>query len=337
MSTKSVESSGGQNLAQWLLNKKTWTTHFLIVALISVAGLVYLGQQTYSGAPPLVNYVSADTGEVVLSQQQIERGKEVFHLRGLMGYGSFWGDGGDRGPDFTADALHRTSVSMREYYTKEMLASTGAAALTEYERDAIGQRVMRELRNNTYNEAAGTITLNAAQINAFEDLNVHYTRMFTDPTYKEHMDPINQVNGTENLRALTGFFYWGGWVSAANRPGETYSYTHNWPYDPSVGNVATTATFIWSMVSIFFLWIGISVILYVYGQMKMQEVDVFDSSESGGHSLTTADLENGYVRPTQKATYKFFALAIICFGIQVFMGIVGAKDFVLPSASISMN
>ena len=66
MSTKSVESSGGQNLAQWLLNKKTWTTHFLIVAAISVAGLVYLGQQTYSGAPPLVDYVSADTGEVFL-------------------------------------------------------------------------------------------------------------------------------------------------------------------------------------------------------------------------------------------------------------------------------
>lgn len=330
MSTKSVESSGGQNLAQWLLNKKTWTTHFLIVAAISVAGLVYLGQQTYSGSPPLVDYVSADTGEVVLSQKEIERGKEVFHLRGLMGYGSFWGDGGDRGPDFTADALHRTAVSMREYYTKEMLASTGAAALTEYERDAIGQRVMRELRNNTYNEAAGTITLNAAQINAFKDLNVHYTRMFTDPTYKEHMDPINQVNGAENLRALTGFFFWGGWVSVANRPGETYSYTHNWPYDPEVGNVATTATFIWSMVSIFFLWIGISVVLYVYGQMKMQEVDVFDSSEAGGHSLTTADLENGYVRPTQKATYKFFALAIICFGIQVFMGIVGATDFVRP-------
>ena len=65
MSTKSVESSGGQNLAQWLLNKKNWTTHFLIVTLISVAGLVYLGQQTYSGAPPLVDYVSADTGEVV--------------------------------------------------------------------------------------------------------------------------------------------------------------------------------------------------------------------------------------------------------------------------------
>jgi nitric oxide reductase subunit B len=221
MSTKSVESSGGQNLAQWLLNKKTWTTHFLIVTLISVAGLVYLGQQTYSGAPPLVDYVSADTGEVFLSQKQIERGKEVFHLRGLMGYGSFWGDGGDRGPDFTADALHRTVVSMREYYTREMLAQTGAAALTEYERDAIGQRVMREMRNNTYDEAAGTITLNAAQMNAFEELNVHYTRMFTDPTYKDRMEPINQVNGEENIRAVTGFFFWGGWVSAANRPGET--------------------------------------------------------------------------------------------------------------------
>ena len=54
MNTKSVEASGATNLAMWLLNKKNWFTHFLIVSVISIAGLVYLGTETYSGAPPLV-------------------------------------------------------------------------------------------------------------------------------------------------------------------------------------------------------------------------------------------------------------------------------------------
>ncbi|MEZ5565704.1 MAG: cbb3-type cytochrome c oxidase subunit I [Gammaproteobacteria bacterium] len=330
MNTTSAASSSSPNLAMWLLNKKNWFTHFLIVAVISIAGLVYLGTQTYSGAPPLVDFVSP-TGQTVISEAQIKRGKELFHLRGLMLYGSFWGDGAERGPDFTADALHRTVVAMRTYYANEMMAHNGIASLPDYERDAIGQRVIRDLHNNTYDEQAGQIVLNDAQIYAFEELNTHYSRMFTDPTYPDRMDPQNQVSGEDNLRAVTAFFFWGGWVSAANRPGEKYSYTHNWPYDPEAGNTATSATFIWTFISIFALWIGISVVLYVYGQMKEQPVDVFEASGGvNGHSLTTSDLENGYVRPTQRATYKFFLLAVIVFGVQVLGGIISATDFIRP-------
>ena len=329
-STSSVPTTGTSNTALWLLDKKNWFTQFLIVSVISIAGLVYLGQQTYSGAPPLVDFVDA-AGQTVITEQQIKRGKELFHIRGLMQYGSFWGDGAERGPDFTADALHRMVVSMRTYYQDEMMAKTGATSLTGYEQDAIAQRVIRELHNNTYNEQAGQIVLNAAQVHALKDLNVHYTRMFTDPTYPDRMDPQNQVSGADNLEAVSAFFFWGGWVSAADRPGESYSYTHNWPYDPEAGNVATSATFIWTFISIFALWIGISIVLYVYGQMKQQPVDVFEASNGvNGHSLTTSDLENGYVRPTQRATYKFFALAIIAFGIQVFAGTIAQFDFIRP-------
>jgi nitric oxide reductase subunit B len=328
MNTKAIAGSGDTNLAMWLLNKKNWFTHFLIVAAISVAGLVFLGRETYTGAPPLVNYVTAD-GETFLSEAQIKRGKEIFHLRGLMAYGSFWGDGADRGPDFSAEALHRTVVSMRAFYEKELIDR--GVEITNYEKDAIAQRVIRELHTNTYDENAGHIVLNDAQMHAFEELYTHYTRMFTDPTYKDRMDPVNQVSGAENLRALTGFFYWGGWVAAANRPGKDYSYTHNWPYDPDAGNFATTDTFIWTFISIFALWIGISVVLYVYGQMKEQPVDVFEASNGvNGHSLTTSDLENDYVRPTQRATYKFFALAVIVFGLQVLAGMISATDFLRP-------
>ena len=330
MSTKAANvSTGDSNLAMWLLNKKNWFTHFLIVAIISIAGLVYLGRETYVGAPPLANFVTSN-GQVLMTTEQLARGKEIFHLRGLMLYGSFWGDGAERGPDFTADAMHRTGASMRSYYEEETKRRTGAESLTGYEKDAIAQRVLREMHNNTYNAEAGTIVLNDAQVFAFDELLQHYTRMFTDPTYPDRMDPINQVSGEQNLRDLTTFFYWGGWVSAANRPGEEYSYTHNWPYEPEVGNVPTTATFIWTFISIFALWIGISVVLYVYGQMKEQPVDVFSQEGANGHSLTTSDLENGYVRETQRSTYKFFALAMIVFGLQVLGGVVSAWDFIRP-------
>jgi len=108
-------SNARRNLAQILHDKNTWWVHFLIVAAICVAGLLYLGTETYSGDPPLADYVDA-SGEVVISREDIKDGQEVFHLRGLMGYGSFWGDGAERGPDFTADALHRTAMAMRSFY-----------------------------------------------------------------------------------------------------------------------------------------------------------------------------------------------------------------------------
>ncbi len=330
MTTKTVASSGDSNLAMWLLNKKNWFVHFMIVTLISVVGLLYLGQQTYSGAPPLVKFVTPD-GETFISKEQISRGQEIFQLRGLMLYGSFWGDGADRGPDFTADALHRMVVTMRQFYADEMKARNGVSELTPFEQDAIAQRVIRELHNNAYDSNAQQIVLTAGQVYAFERLVEHYTRMFTDPTYRDRMEPINQVSGADNLRALSSFFFWGGWVAAANRPGQEYSYTHNWPYDPEAGNHATSATFIWTFISIFALWVGISVVLYVYGQMKMQPIDLFESQGGGnGHWLTTTDLENGYVRPTQRSTYKFFALAIIVFGLQVLAGIISATDFIRP-------
>ena len=73
-----------QSLAQILMNKKTWITHFTIVALISIIGLVFVGQQTYSGAPPLVDFISGHESyesKSIISQKSIKRGDEIFHLR----------------------------------------------------------------------------------------------------------------------------------------------------------------------------------------------------------------------------------------------------------------
>jgi nitric oxide reductase subunit B len=68
------------------------------------------------------------------------------------------------------------------------------------------------------------------------------------------------------------------------------------------------------------------VILYVYGQFK-EEGDPFTGN---GTSLTTNDLEQGRIRATQKATYKFFVFSIVLFGAQVISGMLAATDLVTP-------
>jgi nitric oxide reductase subunit B len=310
-----------------LISKRYWVMLCMIVAGISIAGLAYLGTATYRGAPPVASFV-LPSGQTVISRDLINRGETVFRLRGLMSYGSFWGDGAERGPDFTADALHRTVVAMRAFYETGMQNAGAGKALPQHDKDGIAARVTREVRKNTWDEETNTIAINDAQAYAFERLYEHVTRMFTDPSYPE-LFQTDYITNPEDIRALTAYFFWGGWVAAANRPGQDYSFTHNWPYDPDAGNVPTLATWVWSFVSILTLFLGIMAVLYVYGQLKAMASKPFDNA-GNGMALTTYDLENGYVRPTQRVTYGFFALAMILFGVQVLAGVVGATDFVRP-------
>ncbi len=320
-----------RTFARILLDKKHWWLQFAIVSAISVVGLAALCQWTYVGAPPLVDFVSED-GQTVIPVTSIQHGQDVFHLRGLMSWGSFWGDGAERGPDFTADALHRTVLAMREYYEQEISRSR---TLTEADRDAVAARVRRELHANGYDSGDGTIHINAAQIYALHALEQHYRRMFTDPDYPDRFSLPDYITDEGDLRDLAAYFFWGGWVSAADRPGEAYSYTGNWPYDVDAANTPTPPTVMWSFLSILGLFAGIMLVLYVYGQMKELPGDPFSTADG---TLTTPELERGptAVRPTQRLTYKFFAFAMILFLVQVLAGVLSAEDFVHGGPGVAM-
>ncbi|TAL39488.1 MAG: nitric-oxide reductase, partial [Methylovulum sp.] len=202
-------SKGNRTFGHILLVKKYWWLHALIVTLISTVGLVALGVWTYASAPPLVNFVAAsNSGTVVIPEWEIQRGKQVFHLKGLMTYGSFWGDGGERGPDYTAEALHHTYVSMIKFYTDDIAKTR---ALTQDDRDMIDSRVKREIHTNLYDAKAGVIALNDAQIFAYNELITHYTRTFTDDTYEEAFMKgriKNHISNPADLKALAGYFFW---------------------------------------------------------------------------------------------------------------------------------
>lgn len=315
------------NIAHILLNKKYWIAHFLFVALISAAGLIYLTKATYDGAPPLGDMVTS-TNQVVVSAEEIHKGQATFLQRGLMNQGTFWGDGSERGPDFTADALRQTRLAMIEFYTQEL--NLAPDKITIHDQSAIAARVKSELRVNGHNSSTEKIEISPAQKFAYQKVSDHYRQLFTNPAYPDYLK-IGQKFNAEEIQSLSSFFFWGAWVTVATRPGEKYSYTHNWPYDPEAGNTPTTATYIWSLISIFILLVGIGLTLYVYGQIKVLFPEPFKDLEEGqSQILTTNDLESGRIRPTQKLTYKFFALAMALFGLQILAGILCATDFVRP-------
>lgn len=328
------------SISSLLLSKKYWFVHFWLVSIISIAGLLYMGGETYSGAPPVPDFKSAD-GTTIVSADDIMAGQALFHVRGLMNYGSFWGDGAERGPDFTAEALHAMTVAMKAYYAEQIKPGSVVKGdslsqwrfdIPDYDRRAIESQVKAELHLNTYDESSNRVTLSEAQNYAIRYLNEYYTRMFTDEGFPEAFHPVDYISHPQQLEQLTAFFYWGSWVASADRPGNQYSYTSNWPYDPAADNTPPSSLMMWSFVSILVLFLGIMAVLYIYGQMKSMPGSPFESGAAGNQLLTTPDLEKGTVLPTQRATYKFFALAMVMFGFQVLAGILGAMDFADPFA-----
>ena len=62
------------------------------------------------------------------------------------------------------------------------------------------------------------------------------------------------------------FLIYSALITVINRPNETHSYANNWPYDPSIGNVATTETFMWTWISFALFVLGIGAVLFIYQQ-----------------------------------------------------------------------
>src|SRR5262249_60984445 len=84
---------------------------------------------------------------------------------------------------------------------------------------------------------------------------------------REYAIPPGTVSDPERLRQLSTFFFWTAWASTASRPGDTISYTSNWPHDPLIGNVPTGEAVMWTGGSILLLLRGFGVIVWFYAAM----------------------------------------------------------------------
>jgi len=305
------------------MNPKNWWLPFFLVLGISLAGVAFIGYETYEKAPPIPDFVD-EQGQVVHSHDQILEGQRVFHHYALMEYGSMFGDGALRGPDFTAQALHEMSVLMAEYYRRQ----TAAAAPEQLAlmREGVQERVKSEIKLNRYDEGTNQTVLSAGQVFATQGLEEFYRNVFTNPDFPEAFKPAGYLTNPDEIRALSAFFFWGAWVCSVERPGTGYSYTHNWPYDPQAGNLATPSTMLWSIFGMLGLIIGLGFVLYYYGQFDQLSENYY--AKGSGEMVTAAKLLQFKPTPSQRATFKFFVAGILLFLIQVLAGVLTVHDFV---------
>lgn len=315
-----------KNFIAFLMNPNYWWIPLTIIFIAAFGGVALIGKGTYEEAPPLANFVKQD-GTVIISNRDLIEGKIVFQQNGLMDYGSMFGDGAGRGPDFTADALHRVYSSMKKYYTARLGANGAEASVT---------KVREELKKNTYNESDNSVTISDAAANSYEELVDYYQHLYNIDKIKTKGNATwVYIPDTAEIRKMTAFFYWGAWACATERPGETYSYTHNWPFDPDAGNQPSHDALFWSLIGLLGLIVVLGLVLYYYSQFDKLNMEAF--TKSALPLITLKVISNFKPTPSQKSAFKFLFVGLLLFLVQVLFGVLTINDFVNIFSAFGIN
>lgn len=299
----------------------------LIISLVaSFATLLFFGRQIYHAAPPIPERVVTDMGQTVFTRADIERGQAVWQSMGGMQQGSIWGHGGYLAPDWSADWLHREAIALLDIRARDA-GRPSFAALDEREK-AAGQAVLRiDMRRNGHDPATGTITIGTDRAAAIAEVASHYRDLYQARTPEAqalrvaYAFPVSTRLSDSDAHALTAFYFWTAWAATTNRPGDTITYTSNWPHEPLVGNTPTASLFLWSMISILALLAGIGALVWYYAR----EFDVWRAnSEPDGGFAGSDFMDDAVMTPSMRATAKYFWVVIALFVGQVMLGIVTA-------------
>jgi len=299
--------------------KRLWIG-FILVMVISFGVLGYFGLEIYHQAPPIPSQVVTQDGVVLFTGQDIQDGQNIWQSIGGQEIGSIWGHGAYQAPDWTADRLHRESIFLLDEY------SMVAFGKKYDEMDAANQaflkvKLQQEVRANTYDASNGKLVITSARASAIKSASLHYTGLFThDPALEglreNYSIPINSIKSMERMDKMNAFFFWATWVCSTERPGSGLTYTHNWPHEELVANVATGDLHIWTGFSVIILLLGIALMAYQYARTRKDE-EVLPLPD-------TNPLKSMVSTPSMKATLKYFVIVTALMLVQVTMGVITA-------------
>ena len=238
--------------------KRHWLA-LALVAILSFAVLLSQGVKLHRELPPIPDRVTDTSGAVLLEGETIRQGQNVWQSLGGQQVGSIWGHGAYVAPDWSADWLHREAMFVLDTWAR---AEGGASfdALNSERRAALSARLAEMMRKNTFDPASGALTLDPIRVQAFEANAAHYADVFSKGR-DAYAIPEGALTDPVKLRAVASFFFWTSWVASTNRPGDSVTYTQNWPHEPLVANTPVKGSLLWSMASVVFLLAGIGALV----------------------------------------------------------------------------
>lgn len=288
-----------------------WLRSVLLVLVFGFAGLITITLLAYRNAPPIPVQVVDPRGITLFSGDDIGAGQAVFLKYGLMDNGTIWGHGAYLGPDYAADALHRMGVDTATAIAQQQYQRP-VSALTLSQQAAVQAETAVALKTNRYDPASATLHLTEPQVSSYQQQVSDWVAYFSDPSRNGGLQR-DLISDPAELRQLSAFVFWTAWVSVANRPSENYSYTNNFPYDPSVGNLPTPDAVLWSALSLVVLLVGIAAVLLAFGKFD------YLGWVTRGHHLHPHMLP-GQSSAGQNALVKFFVVVAMLLLAQTLVG-----------------
>lgn len=284
-----------------------WT--LLLTVIFCFAALIVCTKKTYDEAPPIPQQIVSTNGQVLMTDADIIAGKGGFQQADLMDYGSLFGMGASFGVDYTAQYAHELGAKVKEALAQNQY-HTAYTNLPKPEQALIDYLSIQKLHGLQL--TSDKLVVDPVVASAIVSLQSEISTTLLKTNDAEGYTKAYSLTPQTSL--MTGdFLIYSSLITMINRPGESYSYTNNWPFDPSIGNTATTATFTWTWISIALFVLGIGVVLVIYQQFLKPE---------GEHSqeLATPLFNFKPLFASQRALAPYFLVVALVLLVQILAG-----------------
>ncbi len=294
----------------------------LTILVIVFSILLVGGWYIFKNEAPRPTKIVDQQGHTLVTKGELISGQAIYEKYGLTDYGSYLGNGSYLGPDYTAEALHHYLIGMRKYYAQDIYHKQ-LHKLNHVEIAVVKDKVMKEIRINRYSEKEDQLVLTPGQVYGLKYLQDYYKKEFVnnpkqvglnESMIKQFQNDDYMVAGNK-IEHLSQFFFWGAWLSSTDRPGKTFSYTNNWPYDVDAGNTLPSAGILWTAISVTLLIAGLAFIIYI---QKRYEFDMKPTYESE-RELPKIEVDSK-ITDSQRKVGKYLVVVMLLFLVQILLG-----------------
>ena len=293
------------NVLKWVL---------LAVAVACFALLGWTTVLTYDAAPPFPDRFVTAKGAVLMTADDIVAGKGGFQKADLMDYGSLYGMGSLYGEDYTASTLVRLAQATRDAMARARFGEP-FADLPAQQQAATSTAMQKALQGIDLTRQAVVLQapLAAAMAAVRDALAVRLQT--ADPA--AGWTPAYSLS-PQLARQTADFLLFSALTTVARRPGQGWSWTENWPYEPLVGNTPTTNTFRWTWISFCFTFFAFGLVLFIY---------IYFLSEQDEAPRETALAAFRPLTASQRRIGKYFLVVAALLLAQIAAGTIMAHSY----------
>lgn len=249
-----------------MMSRKGLYWAFWIIGIFMVTVLIYFTATLAKEVPPLPQVVKSQSGEVLYTYEDIEKGKGDFQQFGLMNYGSLLGMGAYLGPDFTTEFFHKRAEFLYDYYGQKQFGKK-SNALSKEELGFIKELTKKDFASVVMSE--NEIVYSNASAEAYKANREYMVEFLVNGNHEWAWR--GGVIRPEEAARISAFFDWSQMVASSKRPGTDRTWSNNWPNEPLIDQDLTWASHNITLWEWLLLWPATIIVLWLMYEYLIKE------------------------------------------------------------------